>query len=128
MKKLKYILTLLSVFLVLTGFIGIAEDIGSALKSGNAFKVSAFFKSQVDITVLDESDLLSKLEAEKLLFDFFQGHKPSDFVILHQGKSRTGQEYNIGTLKTENGDFRISFYINKTNDSEFIQQLIIEAE
>jgi hypothetical protein len=128
MKKLQYILTLIGLWLVFSAFIGITEDVTAALKAGNAFKISALFKGQVDITVLEESDLLSKLEAEKLLFDFFHENDPSDFVILHQGKSRTGQEYIIGTLTTNNGNYRISIYVKKTETSEFIQQFIIEAE
>lgn len=128
MKNLIYSITLISFWLVFSGFLGITEDISAALKKGDAFKISAFFKEQVDITVLDESDLLTKLEAEKLLFDFFHSNNPSDFTILHQGKSRTGQEYIIGTLQTNKGNFRISIYVNKSGSSEFIQQFIIEAE
>jgi hypothetical protein len=128
MKKRLFTILILSVWIILSAFTGIKEDVTVALKDGNAFKISAFFKEQVDITILDESDLLSKLEAEKLLYDFFHVNKPSDFTILHSGNSRSGQEYNIGTLTTNNGNFRISIYIKKSENSEFIQQLIIEAE
>lgn len=128
MKNIRFTILFLFVWVILSSFIGIKEDVSSALSEGNAFKVSAFFNNQVDITILDESDLLSKLEAEKQLYDFFHEHSPTQFKILHTGKSRSGQEYNIGTLNTSNGIFRVSFYIEQTDNSEFIQQLIIEAE
>ncbi|MFT6323771.1 MAG: hypothetical protein ACJAWO_001327, partial [Halieaceae bacterium] len=67
-------------------------------------------------------------EAEKLIYNFFHAHQPSDFEILHEGKSKTGLEYTIGTLKTNNGNFRVSIYVNKTTQSEYIQQLFIDAE
>ncbi|MGK0286544.1 MAG: hypothetical protein ACI9GM_001593 [Salibacteraceae bacterium] len=34
----------------------------------------------------------------------------------------------MGTLKTNNGNFRVSIYVNKTTQSEYIQQLFIDAE
>jgi hypothetical protein len=128
MKKAKYILSFGLLLLSLSSFAGVTEDISAALKAGNAFKLSAFFQPKIDLTILEESDLLSKLEAEKLVFDFFHENKPSDFVILHQGKSKSGLAYTIGKLVTEKGDFRVSFYINKTSNSELIQQIIIDSE
>ena len=119
----------LGLFIIVFGsFTGINDDINAALKAGNAFKVSAFFDTKVDITILDESDLLSKLEAEKMLYDFFYSHHPSDFKVQHHGESKSGSEYTIGKLITNNGTFRLSYYISKSNNSEHIQQMIIDAE
>lgn len=128
MKTFKQIFTFSILLFLLSSFTGITEDITAALKQGNAFKLSAFFQDKVDITILEESDLLSKLEAEKMLYDFFHDHDPSDFKVLHHGESKSGLEYTIGKLITNNGDFRVSFYIKKTANSEYIQQIIIDAE
>lgn len=128
MKKFKHIITSFALLLFLSSFIGINEDISAALKAGSAFKVAAFFQSKVDITILEESELLTKLEAEKMLYDFFYDHKPSEFKILHQGESKSGLQYTIGRLETNKGNFRISYYINSSNQKEYIQQIIIDAE
>ena len=128
MLKLKNILIFVSIWMLSTAFIGINKDITLAFKNGNAFKISAFFKDKIDLTILDESDLLGKLEAEKMIYDFFHEHDPSDFQILHEGESKSGQEYTIGKLITNNGNFRVSIYVNKTQNSEYIQQIIIDAE
>lgn len=128
MKSFTKIFTFALFIIGLSSFSGINDDINTALKAGNAFKVSKFFDTKVDITILEESDLLSKLEAEKLLYDFFYGHHPSDFQVLHHGESKSGLEYTIGKLVTDKGDFRLSYYINKSNNSEHIQQMIIDAE
>ncbi len=128
MKTFTKILSLSIIFISLSSFTGIDEKINAALKEGNAFKISAFFSSKVDITILDESDLLTKLEAEKLLYDFFYSHHASDFKVLHNGKSKSGLEYTIGKLVTDNGNFRLSYYINNSNNKETIQQIIIDAE
>ncbi len=128
MKKIKYTLAFGLLFVFLCSFTGITEDVATALKSGNAFKLSKFFQEKVDLTILDESDLISKLEAEQKLYAFFRENQPSHFEILHQGESKSGLEYTIGKLVTDNGNYRVSFYIKKTSSSEFIQQIIIDTE
>ena len=128
MYRFKHIVFLLITWISLVSFTGITDDISTAFKSGKAFKISAFFNNKVDITVLDKSDLVTKLEAERWLFDFFHEHTPHDFKVLHQGKSKTGLKYTIGTLSTNNENFRVSFYVNTTQQKEYIQQLFIDAE
>ena len=128
MKLVRQFFLLSFLFVAFSSFTGITDDISAALKSGNAFKLSAFFHSKVDITILDESDLLSKLEAEKMVYDFFHENEPSHFEVLHQGKSKSGLAYTIGKLTTNTGTFRVSYYIMKKDNSEFIQQIIIDSE
>lgn len=128
MKFFRLVFSLAIMVLSLSSFIGIGDDINAALKAGNAFKVASFFEDKVDITILEESDLVTKLEAEKMLYDFFYSHKPSDFKVLHQGKSKSGLEYTIGKLVTNNGSFRLSYYVNNAGGKEKIQQIIIDSE
>jgi hypothetical protein len=128
MQRIKQIFTFGFLILAFSSFTGITDDISAALKAGNAFKLSAFFHEEVDVTILEKSDLMSKLEAEKLIYDFFHENKPSNFEIRHQGESKSGKTYTIGKLTTNNGTFRVSIYISKTNNSEYIQQIMIDAE
>ena len=128
MKSFKRLFTFGLLIVAFSSFTGIKDEINAAFKAGNAFKVAAHFDSKIDITILDEGDLLTKLEAEKMLYDFFYSHHPTDFKVLHHGESKSGSEYTIGQLITDNGNFRVSYYINKSNNSEQIQQMIIDAE
>ena len=128
MKPIKQFFVLSFLFVAFSSFTGITDEVASALKAGNAFKLSAFFHSKVDITILDDSDLLTKLEAEKMVYDFFHENEPSHFEILHQGKSKSGLAYTIGKLTTKTGVFRVSYYIMKKGNSEYIQQIIIDSE
>ncbi len=128
MQKLKHIILLCSLWVLASAFTGLNPDISAAFKSGSAFKVSAFFQDQVDLTILESSDLLSKLEAERKIYDFFHEHSPTNFEILHEVESNSGPEFTIGKLTTKNGTFRVSIYVNKTENSEYIQQIIIDAE
>ncbi|MBD3636680.1 MAG: DUF4783 domain-containing protein [Crocinitomicaceae bacterium] len=72
----------------------------SAFKTGNAEKIARYFSDNVDLSIDEKEDLYSKSQAEQILKNFFKAHKPSDFKIIHKGKS--GQsEYFIGELTSD---------------------------
>lgn len=127
MKLIKSIITILSTLLLLS-FAGIEESISSALKSGQTFKVSAYFHNKVDILILDEGDYMTKLEAEKMLYDFFYEKKITNFEVLHRGDSNSGLIYVIGKLITNQGNFRVSYYITNDENNAKIQQFFIDSE
>ena len=110
--------------ILLASFSGIADQVSTAFKNGNATEIAKYFKSNVDLSILEEDDLYPKGDAHKMITNFFKKHQPSDFKVLHQGNSNKGLEYTIGKLTTSNGNFRVSFYIN----GGLIQQLTIDQD
>jgi hypothetical protein len=127
MKALFSIITVSAAFLLLS-FTGVEDDIATALRQGQAFKVSAHFHEKVDILILDEGDLVTKLEAEKMLYDFFYQKKITNFEILHRGDSNGGLIYIIGKLSTSSDNYRVSYYITNNKENAKIQQFFIDAE
>lgn len=112
--------------LLMVGSYGINEDLTETFSRGKANEISVFFRSHIDLTILEDGSLLTKLEAERKLFDFFFSHEPKSFKVTHEGNSMAGVKYIIGELVTNNGDFLVSFYISTNPNSEFVQQLIID--
>ena len=109
-------------------FNGISDKIAEAFKAGDSAGLAAYFKANVDLSILEEDDLYSKANAEKKLATFFQNHPVSSFSILHEGQSNNGLQYTIGSLETSNGTFRVSFYVKEENGQAFIQQIMIDEE
>ena len=93
----------------------------TGFKTGNAPMVSSYFAQNVDISLLDKENLYSKSQAEQVLKTFFNDHKPSNFVINHEGQSNQSK-YFIGTLSTSSGTFRITI----NTKSNLISRLTIE--
>jgi len=100
----------------------------TAFKMGSAKELAKNFSTSVDISINDNEDTYSKAKAEKVMKDFFNAHQPKSFSIIHQGTSKSGLQYSIGNLETSSGSFRVSFYLKKTNDSHYIQQLRIDSD
>ena len=103
----------------------IPGGISIAFKTGNASELSKYINSTVELLLLDKEDFYKKNVAETILKDFFAEYKIKDFVIRHQGGINDTQ-YAIGNLKTEKGDFRVSYFLKKVDEELLIHQIRIE--
>jgi hypothetical protein len=121
----------LFITLFILSFVGKAQvknEVAKSLSDGNASNLVVYFHDNVDLSILNKDDLYTKAECRVKLNQFFTQVKPSNFSILHEGKSNTGLEYVIGTLSTESGDYRVSFYLKDEGNGERVQQLMIDKE
>ncbi len=125
MKKLTI---LFSLFLVITGSalasLDMLDDIANALRSGDARTVSRYFGNTVDLTIISQEEVYSKVQAEQVLRDFFSKNTPRSFTIIHKGESKEGARYAIGTLVTSQGStYRTYFFIKQQGNTAIIQEL-----
>lgn len=125
---MKSLYTILS-FLFLSVNIASAEldlldDIANALRSGDAKSVSKYFGSSVDLTIINQEEVYSKVQAEQVLRDFFSKNQPRSFNVIHKGESKEGARYAIGSLITNQGvSYRTYFYIKQQGGNAIIQEL-----
>lgn len=104
-----------------------AGEVARLIKEGNATELSRHFMGNVDLTILQTDDVYSRAQATQITKKFFDEHQPTGFSVKHQGKSKLDDHYRIGTLTTNNGDFRVTYFL-KNNDGKFqIKQLRIES-
>src|SRR4051812_25716982 len=88
----------------------IFDDIGNSIRSGDAPAVSRFFGNTVDLTIVNQEEVYSKVQAEQILRDFFSKNTPKSFTVIHKGESKEGARYAIGSMVTAQGvTFRTYF-------------------
>ncbi len=105
-----------------------ARDINKAIGQGNARNMAKHFGPNVELFIPLSEGTFSKSQSEVILRDFFTKNLPDTFAIHHQGSSRDGSLYVIGTLKTKDGTFYRTYYlIKKVSQTYFLHQLQIEA-
>lgn len=120
-------LSFLFFFFILVSFIGEPDKINQALKEGDYEIIKENMNETVELVILEKENVYSKIQAEQILKQFFQSHKPTGFEILHNGGSEKSQYY-IGILKTQRKNYRV-YYLLKTKESEsLIYQLRIESD
>ena len=119
--------------LMLLPLIGVAspmnyEKIALAIESGNAQKLSQYFASNVEITILNKEEVYSQSQAKRVLVDFFEKHQPSSFEIIHKGSSNKGSKYCIGTMVAKEQSFRTYIYMKQKGESFRIQEIRFEED
>ena len=125
MKKLTILFSLILLIAGTTfGALDMLDDIANALRSGDSRSVSRYFGNTVDLTIIAQEEVYSKVQAEQVLKDFFAKNTPRSFTLIHKGESKEGARYAIGTMVTAQGTtYRTYFYIKQQGNTAVIQEL-----
>lgn len=93
-----------------------------SIESGNSTRLSAYFDTNVEITLPDKSNNYSKVQAELVLKDFFKLHQVKHFEVVHTGDN-IGAQYCIGNLYTRKGTFKTTLYIKQIGQKSILQEI-----
>ena len=104
----------------------ISDDVVVAFQEGDAAELSRFFNTTVEITLLEEESIFSKVQAEQVLRDFFKRNKVKSFQLLHKSTTSRTAAYAIGSLVTNKGKFRTYYSVNRLSSTVYIKELRIE--
>ncbi|MFC1732820.1 DUF4783 domain-containing protein [candidate division KSB1 bacterium] len=103
--------------------------ISKTISSGNSKELAKYFSTAIDLTVPGYEGSFSKIQAEQIMKDFFEKNVPKSFKVNHQGSSKDGSRFAVGTLISSNNEtYRTYFLLKKTKDKYNIQQFQIEAD
>jgi len=131
MRFLKYILILTIQFLSLVSLAQKSTDLPkgliSSFEQGNSISLAMFFSDRIELNIQDKEAIYSSSQAKQIMAKFFAKYKPSSFKKKHIG-GKPNSLYVIGTLLTNNGNFRVTFLLKGSGDKSIIHQLRIEKE
>jgi hypothetical protein len=102
------------------------EDVISAMRVGNASKLSEYFDARVDVSLPGRSDNYSKSQAEMILKDFFHSNKVRSFDVKHRGENKDGSLFCVGTLETSIGAYRAKFFMKNKAGDQVLQEIGFE--
>jgi hypothetical protein len=126
MKNILVVLFL--VFSVITSANPVSDNLATAFKKGDATEISTYFGTSVDLSIPGNEGVYSQTQAKLILKTFFLKNIPSDFEVVHNGKSKNNSHYSIGNLTTTKGTFRTYILYKEVNTKITILELKIEAE
>jgi hypothetical protein len=106
----------------------IVSQVKETIKAGSAKELAKYLHQSVDINVEGKQENYSKAQAEFVLRDFFKTHAPSDFSIIHQGSSKSGQPFAIGQYKSNAENYRVFMKIKTVNDQPLIHEISFSKE
>lgn len=101
------------------------EAVLNALKTGNAAAIGARMEDNIELTLPDQSAVFPKAQAQLQLAKFFNANTAKGFELKHKGGA-PGAAYAIGTLKTQQGDFRVNVFLRGKGAKELVRELRIQ--
>ncbi len=105
----------------------IPNEIINAFKNGNSKELSKYFNSNIEMTILDNEGIYSKLQAEQIIADFFTKNPPKNFQVIHQG-GKEGSRYAICEYYGLEKKFRVTIYLKEIESNSLIHQLRIQYD
>lgn len=99
----------------------------SALNKGNVDGLSHYFDNMIEINLPSNANSYSKSQAVVILKDFFSNNEVKSFKLIHKGNSE-GSSYGIGSLVTNHGTYRTTFFFHQKGDSFVLQALHFEKK
>ncbi|WKN41988.1 DUF4783 domain-containing protein [Tunicatimonas pelagia] len=106
----------------------VINNVRDALKSGSSRELSKYLNNTIEISINGEQTSYSRNQAEFVLKDFFAKYPPKDFRYVHQGSSKEGVKYTIGTLIHERGEFRVVMLIKQFGGSYLVDKIDFNRE
>lgn len=106
----------------------VINSVRDALKSGSSRDLSKYLNNTVEISINGEKASYSRNQAEFVLKDFFAKYPPQDFRYVHQGSSKEGLKYTVGTFVHERGEFRVFMLIKQFGGSYLVDKIDFNKE
>jgi hypothetical protein len=98
------------------------------LKQTNWAELYKTFAANVDVAILNESDIYTKDQAEVIVNNFFTKNQPFAVKLIHQVNSNADLKYFVVLLTGKSGSYRTSVSLRNNGGSFQINELHIEAE
>lgn len=107
---------------------GPIDKIAELLKQGNAHEVAKYFAANVDMAVLESTNVYSKTQSEIILEKFFKDNKPNAVKIFHRVSSNANYQFGVVILSTDKGKYRVAFTLKESGTEVSLIELRIETE
>ena len=106
----------------------VINNVRDALKTGSSKELGNYFNNTVEISINGEKASYSRNQAEFILKDFFAKYPPQGFRYVHQGSSKEGLKYTVGTYTHDRGEFRVFMLIKQFGGSYLVDKIDFNQE
>lgn len=101
----------------------VINNVRDALKTGSSRELNKYLNNTVEISINGEKSSYSRNQAEFVLKDFFNKYPPKGFRYVHQGSSKEGIKYTIGTYSYDRGEFRVFMVIKQISGTYLVDKI-----
>lgn len=123
-----FILSIVVLFFCVSNSIGndLIGQISGQFRTGNAKEISRYFSPTVNLSIINDNNVYSKVQAEIILESFFKMNSPTGSKIIHRLDSNPNYQHAVIELNTVNGYFRVSYSIRVNDNQAQLVEIRIE--
>jgi len=129
---MKQIALFISFFLFLSSIVfsqeDVKKDIFDALNQEDIEKLHGNFYTTIDLSIPGYENSASKNHAKQILKDFASKNSFKSYKHNHNGTSKDGSVYIIGTLNAGSKTYRTYFLIKRFDGTFYIVQVQFEVQ
>jgi hypothetical protein len=124
----KIILSLMVLLITVSSLLGadLLSQLSAYFRDGDAKKISAYFSPTVTLSILNDHNVYSNVQAEIILDTFFKMNRPVGVKVLHRLDNNPNYQHAVIELKTNKGDYRVSYSTRESNSKSQLVELRIE--
>lgn len=97
------ILTYIYLFLALQQNVALDQKISSSFKGNDAKSLATLFSERLEVSVLGQSGIYSKNQAEQLFKTFFASHRVKQMSLIHRTTEQNNDRFLIAQLVDVDG-------------------------
>lgn len=101
-------------------------EISTLFRQGNTKEISKHFPSTVNLSILNDNNIYSKVQAEIILGSFFKANQPRASKIIHRLDNNPNYQHAVIELTTSEGNYRVSYSIRVNNKQAQLVEIRIE--
>jgi hypothetical protein len=123
-----FTLSLVFLFICISSSFGndLIAEISGQFRQGNAKGISKYFSPTVNLSILNDNNVYSKVQAEIILDSFFKMNSPTGSKVIHRLDSNPNYQHAVIELNTIKGYFRVSYSIRINDKQAQVVEIRIE--
>lgn len=104
------------------------DKIANFIRQGNITELSKLFADNVELSLLGDENVYSRLQTEQILNKFFSQNKPKTIKLLHKVNSNPNYGFGVLLVTTSTGVYRIAVTLKETAGTLVLIAFSIETE
>jgi len=106
----------------------VPSQITKALLNGNSDELSEYFNTNLELVMLEKTDICTKKQAKLIVENFFDFNKPSDFKVVYEGQQSDALHVMGELLTDSNKKYNVYFLVKNSDEQVVITQFKIEVQ
>lgn len=104
------------------------DKVANLIRQRNIAELSKSFADNVELSVLGDENIYSRLQTEQILTRFFSQNEPKTIKLLHKVNSNPNYHFGVLLMTTNTGVYRIAVTMKETAGTLSIIEFRIETD